>query len=92
MLSCLCTSFTCLCRYFDAACSYGRAEEFLGGWLAARGIAPQEVVVGSKWGYVYTANWQGGGLLKLASRVTTGEAGFCYNWRGGVISQLTRWG
>jgi hypothetical protein len=48
-----------LCRYFDAARSYGRAEEFLGGWLAARGIGPQEVVVGSKWGYVYTANWQG---------------------------------
>src|SRR6201987_1445606 len=24
-------------RYFDAARSYGRAEEFLGGWLAARG-------------------------------------------------------
>src|SRR3954468_8802772 len=24
-------------RYFDAARSYGRAEEFLGGWLADRG-------------------------------------------------------
>src|SRR5204863_3281165 len=24
-------------RYFDAARSYGRAEEFLGEWLAARG-------------------------------------------------------
>ncbi len=45
-------------RYFDAARSYGRAEEFLGDWLRARGIAPGEVVVGSKWGYTYTAGWQ----------------------------------
>ena len=45
-------------RYFDAARSYGRAEEFLGGWLRARGIAPGEVTIGSKWGYTYTADWQ----------------------------------
>jgi aryl-alcohol dehydrogenase-like predicted oxidoreductase len=45
-------------RYFDAARSYGRAEEFLASWLAAKGIAPADVVVGSKWGYAYTANWQ----------------------------------
>ncbi|QKT04455.1 aldo/keto reductase [Ectothiorhodospiraceae bacterium 2226] len=45
-------------RYFDAARSYGRAEAFLGSWLAARGIAPAEAVVGSKWGYRYTADWQ----------------------------------
>ena len=45
-------------RYFDAARSYGRAEQFLGDWLRARGIAPGEVVVGSKWGYTYTADWQ----------------------------------
>jgi aryl-alcohol dehydrogenase-like predicted oxidoreductase len=45
-------------RYFDAARSYGRAEEFLGTWLTARGISPREVTVGSKWGYVYTADWQ----------------------------------
>ncbi len=45
-------------RYFDAARSYGRAETFLGTWLAARGHAPQEVTVGSKWGYIYTADWQ----------------------------------
>jgi aryl-alcohol dehydrogenase-like predicted oxidoreductase len=43
-------------RYFDAARSYGRGEEFLGSWLRAR--APEDVVVGSKWGYVYTAGWQ----------------------------------
>ncbi len=45
-------------RYFDAARSYGRAEQFLSTWLATRNIAPQDVTVGSKWGYTYTANWQ----------------------------------
>ncbi|MBX6342557.1 MAG: aldo/keto reductase, partial [Thermomicrobiaceae bacterium] len=45
-------------RYFDAARSYGRAEEFLARWLRARGIAPGECVVGSKWGYTYTAGWR----------------------------------
>lgn len=45
-------------RYFDAARSYGRAEEFLSSWLAARAIDPAEVTVGSKWGYTYTADWQ----------------------------------
>src|SRR4051812_28542365 len=44
-------------RYLDAARSYGRAEEFLGAWLRDRN--PPDVVVGSKWGYVYTAEWQG---------------------------------
>ena len=37
-------------RCFDAARSYGRAEEFLGGWLKSRGIPRDAVVVGSKWG------------------------------------------
>lgn len=45
-------------RYFDAARSYGRAEAFLGEWLQSRQISPDEVVVGSKWGYTYTADWQ----------------------------------
>jgi len=45
-------------RYFDAARSYGRAEEFLSSWLQGRGLAPSDVVVGSKWGYTYTAGWQ----------------------------------
>jgi aryl-alcohol dehydrogenase-like predicted oxidoreductase len=44
--------------YFDAARSYGKAEEFLGGWLRERGIAPGELTVGSKWGYRYTAGWR----------------------------------
>src|SRR5580692_6319084 len=43
-------------RYVDAARSYGRAEEFLAGWLAERGHA--DVIVGSKWGYRYTGGWQ----------------------------------
>ena len=45
-------------RYFDAARSYGRAEEFLAHWLTARHVAPEAAVVGSKWGYTYTAGWQ----------------------------------
>ncbi|MEU9333522.1 aldo/keto reductase [Streptomyces sp. NPDC048290] len=43
-------------RYFDTARSYGRAEEFLAAWLTANpGI--DDVVIGSKWGYTYTADW-----------------------------------
>ncbi|HEX3833788.1 MAG TPA: aldo/keto reductase, partial [Solirubrobacteraceae bacterium] len=45
-------------RYFDAARSYGRAEEFLGSWLAERELSPPTVGVGSKWGYTYTAGWR----------------------------------
>jgi aryl-alcohol dehydrogenase-like predicted oxidoreductase len=45
-------------RYFDAARSYGRAEEFLASWLTSRGITPDDVAVGSKWGYTYTAGWR----------------------------------
>src|SRR5688500_10283952 len=45
-------------RYFDAARSYGMAEEFLGSWLASRGVAAGAVTVGSKWGYTYTAQWR----------------------------------
>ena len=43
-------------RYFDAARSYGRAEEFLADWLQSRTEA-DDVVIGSKWGYTYTADW-----------------------------------
>jgi aryl-alcohol dehydrogenase-like predicted oxidoreductase len=45
-------------RYFDAARSYGRAEEFLASWLEQRGLTPEDVTVGSKWGYTYTADWR----------------------------------
>ena len=45
-------------RYFDAARSYGRAETFLASWLESRQIRPGAVTVGSKWGYIYTADWK----------------------------------
>jgi len=44
-------------RYIDAARSYGRAEDFVASWLRKRGIKPGDVVVASKWGYTYTADW-----------------------------------
>ncbi|MFJ3774761.1 aldo/keto reductase [Streptomyces sp. NPDC090075] len=43
-------------RYFDVARSYGRSEEFLADWLTAHPDLT-DVVVGSKWGYTYTADW-----------------------------------
>ena len=43
-------------RYVDAARSYGRAEAFAASWLASRDAG--DVVVGSKWGYTYTADWR----------------------------------
>lgn len=43
-------------RHLDVARSYGRAEAFVRSWLEARGH--RDVVVSSKWGYRYTANWQ----------------------------------
>ena len=43
-------------RHVDAARSYGRAEEFVAGWLEAR--RHQDVVVTSKWGYTYVADWR----------------------------------
>jgi aryl-alcohol dehydrogenase-like predicted oxidoreductase len=52
------TAYAAGIRYFDAARSYGSAEEFLASWLSDRRIAPDEVAVGSKWGYTYTGGWQ----------------------------------
>ena len=49
-------AYTAGVRYVDVARSYGRAEEFLAGWLAERGH--RDVVVGSKWGYRYTGGWR----------------------------------
>lgn len=43
-------------RWVDAARSYGRAEEFLAGWLADRRHG--DVVVSSKWGYAYVGDWR----------------------------------
>ena len=44
-------------RYVDAARSYGRAEEFISRYLADHPEAA-DVVIGSKWGYAYTAGWR----------------------------------
>ncbi|HCT76781.1 MAG TPA: aldo/keto reductase [Micromonosporaceae bacterium] len=44
-------------RYLDVARSYGHAEEFLADWLHRRPNVG-DVVVGSKWGYTYTADWR----------------------------------
>jgi len=44
-------------RYFDTARSYGRAEEFLASWLESKEYG-SDAIVGSKWGYEYTANWK----------------------------------
>jgi len=41
-------------RYFDAARSYGRAESFFASWHRSA----EETVIGSKWGYTYTAGWR----------------------------------
>lgn len=43
-------------RYFDAARSYGRAEKFLYSWLEGKNL--DDLVIGSKWGYIYTAEWK----------------------------------
>jgi aryl-alcohol dehydrogenase-like predicted oxidoreductase len=45
-------------RYYDAARSYGRGEAFLASWLQRRGLSRNDVTVGSKWGYIYTADWR----------------------------------
>jgi aryl-alcohol dehydrogenase-like predicted oxidoreductase len=52
------TAFAAGVRYYDTARSYGRAEAFLASWLADREIGFDEVTVGSKWGYRYTADWR----------------------------------
>ena len=43
--------------YFDVARSYGRAEEFLANWMHHQ-CSLTDIVVGSKWGYYYTADWK----------------------------------
>lgn len=45
-------------RYFDAARSYGFAERFLASWLQSRGLRPNDVTIGSKWGYTYVGDWR----------------------------------
>lgn len=45
-------------RFLDAARSYGRAEEFLGSWLAAHPERRRELTIESKWGYAYVGGWR----------------------------------
>ncbi len=45
-------------RYFDMARSYGNAEAFMSSWLKKNTEKATEIRVASKWGYVYTADWQ----------------------------------
>jgi aryl-alcohol dehydrogenase-like predicted oxidoreductase len=45
-------------RYLDAARSYGKAEAFLASWLERRRLQPDDLTIGSKWGYTYTAAWR----------------------------------
>ena len=45
-------------RYIDCARSYGMSEEFVASWLAKRPEVAADVVIGSKWGYEYTADWR----------------------------------
>lgn len=45
-------------RYIDVARSYGLAEQFLASWLDRCGLPDGTLIVGSKWGYTYTADWR----------------------------------
>lgn len=47
----------CGIGYVDVARSYGLAEAFLARWLAERKPSPRPLV-GSKWGYAYTAGFR----------------------------------
>ncbi|EWH13432.1 NADP-dependent oxidoreductase domain-containing protein [Cellulophaga geojensis KL-A] len=43
-------------RYFDTAPSYGKGEQFLLDWKNQREY--KDLVLGTKWGYTYVANWE----------------------------------
>ncbi|MDG1728992.1 MAG: aldo/keto reductase [Algibacter sp.] len=43
-------------RYFDTAPSYGKGEAFLKEWHDKN--SHSDVVLGTKWGYTYVANWE----------------------------------
>jgi aryl-alcohol dehydrogenase-like predicted oxidoreductase len=47
-------------RHFDAARSYGAAEQFIGSWLAQHPGRREQLVIGSKWGYAYVADFRRG--------------------------------
>jgi aryl-alcohol dehydrogenase-like predicted oxidoreductase len=50
------TAYAAGIRWIDVARSYGRAEEFLAGWLDDRGH--DDLTVSSKWGYAYVGDWR----------------------------------
>lgn len=60
-------------RYVDCARSYGLAEEFVATWLHARGLPPGEMIVGSKWGYEYTADWRTDAQVHEVKHHTPGQ-------------------
>ena len=43
-------------RYFDTAPSYGKGERFLIDWNNDR--KHSDLILGTKWGYTYVANWE----------------------------------
>ncbi len=45
-------------RYFDMARSYGLAEKFMSSWLDKKQPSKNDLIIASKWGYVYTADWK----------------------------------
>lgn len=73
-------------RYVDAARSYGRAEEFLAGWLADRGR--RDAVVGSKWGYRYTGQWRLDGVQEVKDHSLAMFTGQLAETRGYLGSAL----
>jgi len=44
--------------WYDCARSYGLSEKFVGEFLRGNNVKPDEVVVSSKWGYTYVADWK----------------------------------
>ena len=44
-------------NWFDCARSYGKSEQFIGEYLRGSSISKDDVVVSSKWGYTYVADW-----------------------------------
>lgn len=43
-------------RFFDTAPSYGKGESFLMDWVQLR--KHKDVILSTKWGYTYVANWE----------------------------------
>lgn len=43
-------------RYFDTAPSYGKGEAYLEEWHSVNSYS--DVILGTKWGYTYMANWE----------------------------------